>query len=80
MTAEQLLVEHWRDLPLEKRQQVIDFVDFLRDRHSKIHTAQTSVEKPTKRRRTSSIIAGKGKTIGDIVSPLVAEEDWECLK
>jgi hypothetical protein len=25
-------------------------------------------------------IAGKGKTLGDIVSPIVDEEDWECLK
>lgn len=25
-------------------------------------------------------IAGKGKTIGDIVSPIVDEADWECLK
>lgn len=25
-------------------------------------------------------IAGKGKTLGDIVSPIVSEEDWDCLK
>ncbi|WP_271253770.1 hypothetical protein [Pseudanabaena sp. Chao 1811] len=25
-------------------------------------------------------MAGKGKTLGDIVSPIVDEEDWECLK
>ncbi len=25
-------------------------------------------------------IAGKGKTIGDIVSPIVDEDEWECLK
>ena len=25
-------------------------------------------------------IAGKGKTIGDLVSPIVDESDWECLK
>lgn len=33
-----------------------------------------------KRRSPPSSIAGKGKTLGDIVSPLVSEEDWECLK
>jgi hypothetical protein len=22
----------------------------------------------------------KGKTLGDIVSPIVDQEDWECLK
>jgi hypothetical protein len=25
-------------------------------------------------------LAGKAKIIGDIVSPIVDEEDWECLK
>lgn len=31
-------------------------------------------------RSAPSSIAGKGKTLGDIVSPIVPEEDWECLK
>ncbi|MEN8443645.1 MAG: hypothetical protein ABG776_01395 [Cyanobacteria bacterium J06555_13] len=33
-----------------------------------------------KRRFPPDAIAGKGKTLGDIVSPIVPEEDWECLK
>lgn len=33
-----------------------------------------------KRRSFPASIAGKGKTLGDIVSPIVDEEDWECLK
>jgi hypothetical protein len=33
----------------------------------------------TKRRPPTSI-AGKGKTLGDIVSPISNLEDWECLK
>ena len=32
------------------------------------------------RRIVPEIVAGKGKTLGDIVSPIVNEEDWECLK
>lgn len=32
------------------------------------------------RRQPSESIAGKGKTLGDIVSPIVDEDDWECLK
>ena len=33
-----------------------------------------------KRRSSPESIAGKGQTLGDIVSPIVDEEDWECLK
>ncbi|NJM98557.1 MAG: hypothetical protein HC800_16605 [Phormidesmis sp. RL_2_1] len=32
-----------------------------------------------KRRVPPDAIAGKGRTLGDIVSPIVPEEDWECL-
>lgn len=35
---------------------------------------------PQKRRQPSRLIAGKGKTLGDLVSPIVNEQDWECLK
>jgi len=32
------------------------------------------------KRTTPAHLIGKGKTLGDIVSPIVDEEDWECLK
>jgi hypothetical protein len=36
---------------------------------------------PVIRRRTApDSIAGKGRTLGDIVSPIVDEQDWDCLK
>lgn len=35
---------------------------------------------PQKRRFPSPLIAGKGKTLGDLVSPIVEDRDWECLK
>ncbi len=30
--------------------------------------------------QVSSRIAGKGKILGDIISPAASEEDWNCLK
>jgi hypothetical protein len=32
------------------------------------------------KRKTPAHLIGQAKTIGDIVSPIVDEEDWECLK
>jgi len=39
-----------------------------------------SAERPLKRRRFPIHMAGKAKILGDIVSPIVDEGDWECLK
>jgi hypothetical protein len=39
-----------------------------------------NVEPNIKRRIAPASIAGKGRTLGDIVSPIVDEKDWECLK
>lgn len=36
--------------------------------------------KPRIQRHPPASIAGKAKTIGDIISPITDEEDWECLK
>jgi predicted DNA-binding antitoxin AbrB/MazE fold protein len=37
--------------------------------------------KPTKKRHFPlPNLAGKVKILGDIVSPIVDDEDWECLK
>lgn len=35
---------------------------------------------PTPRRQPAPGIAGKGSTLGDLVEPIVATQDWECLK
>ncbi|MBF0462956.1 MAG: hypothetical protein HQL87_16425 [Magnetococcales bacterium] len=34
----------------------------------------------TKRRRPHPEIAGKGRTLGDLVGPIVDGEAWECLQ
>lgn len=41
------------------------------------------IEQGTKsflKRTTPAHLIGKGRTLGDIVNPIVEEEDWECLK
>lgn len=35
---------------------------------------------PAKRRLPHPAIAGKGRTLGDLITPVVDDEDWECLK
>jgi hypothetical protein len=40
---------------------------------------ETAPPRPVRRSPPPSI-AGKGKTLGDIVGPIVDEGDWECLK
>jgi hypothetical protein len=32
------------------------------------------------RRKAPASIAGKGRTLGDLVESIVLDEDWECLK
>lgn len=32
------------------------------------------------KRTTPAHLVGKAETLGDIVSPIIDEEDWECLK
>ena len=33
-----------------------------------------------KRRTPPASIAGKGRTLGDLVTSIIQEQDWECLK
>ncbi|MDJ0797907.1 MAG: hypothetical protein QNJ51_14010 [Calothrix sp. MO_167.B12] len=50
---------------------------------SKAHVIVTIIadtEPQALRRIPPASIAGKGKTLGDLVSPIVEEQDWECLK
>jgi hypothetical protein len=66
----------------------LSVLDFIRPiGSSNITAAQDQTETaikndcdPGKKRRTTSIlIAGKGKMLGDIVSPIIDEQDWGCL-
>jgi hypothetical protein len=36
--------------------------------------------KPRSKRQPIASIAGKAKTLGDIITPITDEGNWECLK
>jgi hypothetical protein len=76
MTTEQLLLERWHSLPVEKQKEVLDFVESLRN----IEVPVPSSQPKRKRRFPPPELAGKARIVGDIVGPIVDEEDWECLK
>jgi hypothetical protein len=71
MTIEQAVLENLRELPADKQQEVLDFIQFIKHKL------------PTKKCRIPpSSIAGKGKTLGDIVSPIVLiskDNPWQSL-
>jgi hypothetical protein len=85
MNTIETIVRELKQIPEPMQLSVLDFIRSLSS--SKTATNQSEeTEKnnnsasEVKRRTTSSLIAGKGKTLGDIVSPIVDEQDWECLK
>lgn len=43
-------------------------------------TVDEDVPSAPKQRRPHPDIAGKGRTLGNLIDPVVAEDDWECLK
>jgi hypothetical protein len=71
MSVKQLIYTEIDNIPEDQLDELYQLI--------KNFTAQKNSLK-IKRRSPSKAIAGKGKTLGDIVSPIVDEEDWECLK
>lgn len=62
----------WRgDMPqVEKARVIVTVLDGIYDNDMAGAT----------RRQPSALIAGKGLIIGDIISPVVPVEDWNCVK
>lgn len=79
---EQRLIAKIRQMPIQRILEVEDFIDFLNYRdHQPAQSANLADQpQPRPRRTPPPSIAGGGQTLGDIVSPIVDEEDWECLK
>ena len=76
MTTEQLLVESWRSLPEELQREALEFVQSLL-RKEQLNTFDFN---EVKRQLPPPELVGKVKILGDMVAPIVSEEDWECLK
>jgi len=69
-------------LDVTERQVIITFpASFINHRVEVIAlTVDELMPESIKKRRPHPAIAGKGRTLGDLVAPVVAEEDWECLQ
>jgi hypothetical protein len=77
------IVRELEQVPEPMKLIVLEFIRSLGSNKTAKTQSETGVkgDNPSgKRRTTSASIAGKGKTLGDIVSPIVDEQDWECLK
>ena len=69
-------------LDVRQRQVVIELPEsFINHRVEVIAlTLDDNAPQSPQRRRPHPDIAGKGRTLGDLVGPVVDEADWECLK
>lgn len=68
-------------LEVTQRRIVIDLPESFVNHRVELIALTLDEELPTpSKRRPHPDIAGKGKTLGDLVSPGVDEADWECLK
>ncbi len=86
MNTIESILQELEKIPEPMQLSVLDFIRSLSSSSTAINPTGAGIEvnhnqQPVeKRRTTSSLIAGKGRTLGDIVSPIVDEQDWECLK
>ncbi len=69
-------------LDITTRQVLIELPESFVNHRVELIALTVDDESPAapKRRRPHPDIAGKGRTLGDLLEPLVDEADWECLK
>ena len=75
--ANDTIVRELEQIPEPMQLSVLNFIRYLGSPNAAKTQSETGVEvnNPSgKRRTTSTRIAGKGRTLGDIVSPIVEEQ------
>ena len=80
-SAIESIVRELEKIPEPMQRSLLDFIRSLGSSYAAINPPETRSmgsnerDPSSKRRTTSTIIAGKGKTVGDIVSSIVDEHD-----
>ena len=69
-------------IEVKQRQVLINLPESFINRRVEVIVLTVDEDEPElqKRRRPHPEIAGKGRTLGDLVNPVVDDADWECLK
>ena len=69
-------------IEVKQRQVVLELPESFLNHRVEVIALTVDEDEPElpKRRRPHPDIAGKGRTLGDLVSPVVDDADWECLK
>mgnify|MGYP000954251775 FL=1 len=67
---------------VKQRQVVIELPESFINHRIEVIALTVDEDKPDrpKHRHPHPKIAGKGRTLGDLVNPVVDDADWECLK
>lgn len=77
MTVKELIQTAIDNLPEEQLDELYQLIKNFTASKNNLLEEKTSL---FKRRFPVENMVGKAKILGDIVSPIVDEEDWECLK
>lgn len=80
ISHEQALIGIIQTLPIERVRQIVNYAYFVQSQTMAELVVRKEDSKQTKHRRPHPDIAGKGRTLGDLVNPLVEEADWVCLQ
>jgi hypothetical protein len=67
-------------IKVSQRQVVIELPESFVNHHVELIALTVDEPKAGRKRNPHPDIAGKGRTLGDLLAPIVEEADWDCLK